>query len=149
MKMASLVILVVPALALVGTAVAVLTSAGRGGMGNPGPHGLSEVLYAFSSATNNNGSILAGLNTNSPFYNTALAVAILFGRFWVAVPVLAVAGSLARKKIVPPGPGTLPTRTPPVVVLLGSVVVLVGGLTYFPAPAPGPIAEHLILIGSR
>src|SRR5499433_3365733 len=143
------VILVVPALALVGTAVAVLTTMGRAGMGNPGPHGFSEVLYAFSSSTNNNGSILAGLNTNTPFYNTALAVAILFGRFWVAVPVLAVAGSLARKKIVPAGPGTLPTCTPLFVVLLVSVVILVGALTYFPALALGPIAEHLILIGSR
>jgi len=149
MKMASLVILIVPALALVGTALAVLMTAGRGGMGNPGPHGFSEVLYAFSSATNNNGSILAGLNTNTPFYNTALALAILFGRFWVAVPVLAVAGSLAKKKIVPAGPGTLPTCTPLFVVLLVSVVILVGALTYFPALALGPIAEHLILIGSR
>ena len=149
MKMAALVILVVPTLALGGTAVAVLTAVGRGGMGNPGPHGFSEVLYAFSSATNNNGSILAGLNTNTPFYNSALAVAILFGRFWVAVPVLAVAGSLARKKIVPAGPGTLPTCTPLFVVLLVSVVILVGALTYFPALALGPIAEHLILIGSR
>ena len=149
MKMASLVILIVPALALVGTALAVLMTAGRGGLGNPGPHGFSEVLYAFSSATNNNGSILAGLNTNTPFYNTALALAILFGRFWVAVPVLAVAGSLAKKKIVPAGPGTLPTCTPLFVVLLVSVVILVGALTYFPALALGPIAEHLILIGSR
>ena len=149
MKMAALVILVVPALALVGTAVAVLTTMGRAGMGNPGPHGFSEVLYAFSSSTNNNGSILAGLNTNTPFYNTALAVAILFGRFWVAVPVLAVAGSLARKKIVPAGPGTLPTCTPLFVALLVSVVILVGALTYFAALALGPIAEHLILIGSR
>ena len=149
MKMASLVILIVPALALVGTALAVLMTAGRGGMGNPGPHGFSEVLYAFSSATNNNGSILAGLNTNTPFYNTTLALAILFGRFWVAVPVLAVAGSLAKKKIVPAGPGTLPTCTPLFVVLLVSVVILVGALTYFPALALGPIAEHLILIGSR
>src|SRR5262250_155405 len=149
MKMASLVILIVPALALVGTALAVLTTTGRAGMGNPGPHGFSEVLYAFSSSTNNNGSILAGLNTNTPFYNTALAVAILVGRFWVAVPVLAVAGSLARKKIVPAGPGTLPTCTPLFVVLLVSVVILVGALTYFPALALGPIAEHLILIGSR
>src|SRR5215813_10721736 len=149
MKMASLVILIVPALALVGTALAVLMTAGRGGMGNPGPHGFSEVLYAFSSATNNNGSILAGLNTNTPFYNTVLAVAILFGRFWVAVPVLAVAGSLATKKIVPAGPGTLPTCTPLFVVLLVSVVILVGALTYFPALALGPIAEHLVLIGSR
>src|SRR5262249_60839752 len=112
MKMASLVILIVPALALVGTAVAVLTTTGRAGMGNPGPHGFSEVLYAFSSATNNNGSILAGLSTNTPFYNTALAVAILFGRFWVAVPVLAVAGSLAEKKIVPPRPGAVPPPPP-------------------------------------
>src|SRR5499425_154134 len=149
MKMAALVILVVPGLALVGTAVAVLTTMGRAGMGNPGPHEFSEVLYAFSSSTNNNGSILAGLNTNTPFYNTALAVAILVGRFWVAVPVLAVAGSLARKKIVPAGPGTLPTCTPLFVVLLVSVVILVGALTYFPALALGPIAEHLILIGSR
>ena len=149
MKMAALVILIVPGLALVGTAVAVLASTGRSGMGNPGAHGFTEVLYAFSSATNNNGSILAGLSTNAPFYNVALGLVILFGRFWVAVPVLAVAGSLARKKIVPAGPGTLPTCTPLFVVLLVSVVMLVGALTYFPALALGPIAEHLTLVGVR
>ncbi|HYB44797.1 MAG TPA: potassium-transporting ATPase subunit KdpA [Candidatus Methylomirabilis sp.] len=145
MKMSSLVILIVPALVLVGTAVAVVTPAGRAGISNPGAHGFSEILYAFSSGPNNNGSAFAGLNANTPFYNTAIGLAILFGRYWLAVPVLAIAGSLARKKIVPSGPGTLPTATPLFAVLLIGVVILVGALTYVPALALGPIVEHLTL----
>jgi potassium-transporting ATPase potassium-binding subunit len=148
-KMASLAILLAPALVLIATAVGVLTRAGRAGMGNPGAHGFTEVLYAFSSATNNNGSILAGLNTNTPFYNTALGLVILFGRFWVAVPVLAIAGSLAGKRATPIGPGTLPTHTPVFIGLLVGVVILLGALTYLPALALGPIVEHLMLIGAR
>jgi len=146
MKMASLVILIVPALVLVGTAVAVLLPAGKSSMANPGIHGFSEVLYAFSSASNNNGSAFAGVNANTPFYNTSLGLAFLFGRYWLAVPVLAMAGSLARKKLVPPGLGTLATHTPLFVLLLVGTVILVGALTYVPALALGPIAEHLTLV---
>jgi len=149
MKMASLVILITPALVLVGTAVGVVAAAGKAGMANPGAHGFSEVLYAFSSASNNNGSAFAGLSANTPFYNTALGLAMLFGRYWLAVPALAIAGSLARKKIVPAGPGTLPTDTPLFVVLLVGVVILVGALTYVPALALGPVVEHLNLIAAK
>jgi K+-transporting ATPase ATPase A chain len=149
MKMSSLVILITPALVLIGTAVGVVVSAGKAGMANPGAHGFSEVLYAFSSASNNNGSAFAGLSANTPFYNTALGLVMLFGRYWLAIPVLAIAGALARKKIVPSGPGTLPTHTPLFVVLLVGVVILVGALTYVPALALGPIVEHLTLIAAK
>ena len=149
MKMASLVILITPILVLVGTAVAVVTAAGKAGMANPGIHGFSEALYAFSSASNNNGSAFAGLSANTPFYNTALGLCMLFGRYWLAVPVLAIAGSLARKKTVPPGPGTLPTATPLFAGLLIGVVILVGALTFVPALALGPIVEHLTLIAAK
>jgi K+-transporting ATPase ATPase A chain len=149
MKMSSLVILITPALVLVGTSIGVLTAAGKAGIANPGIHGFSEILYAFSSASNNNGSAFAGLSANTPFYNTALGLCMLFGRYWLAVPVLAIAGSLARKKIVPTGPGTLPTHTPLFVALLVGVVILVGALTFVPALALGPIVEHLTLIAAR
>ena len=149
MKMASLLILITPALVLIGTAVGVVTAAGKAGMANPGVHGFSEVLYAFSSASNNNGSAFAGLSANTPFYNTALGVVILFGRYWLAVAALAIAGSLARKKIVPSGPGTLPTATPLFVGLLVGVVILVGALTFVPALALGPIVEHLTMIAAK
>lgn len=145
MKMASLVILIPAALVLVGAAVAVVTKAGLAGVANPGPHGFSEILYAFSSAGNNNGSAFAGLSVNSPFYNTLLGMAMLFGRFWVMVPVLAIAGSLAAKKQVPAGAGTLPTHTPLFIMLLIGVIVLVGALTFFPALALGPIAEQFLV----
>src|SRR5262245_36397995 len=148
-KMSSLVILIVPGLVLIGTAVAVLLAAGKAGIANPGPHGFSEILYAFSSASNNNGSAFAGISANTPFYNTALGLAMLFGRFWLAVPVLAIAGSLARKKTVPAGAGTLPTATPLFVGLLVGVVILVGALTFVPALALGPIVEHLTLIAAK
>ena len=114
-------------------------------MANPGAHGFSEVLYAFSSAGNNNGSAFAGLSANTPFYNAALGLAMLAARYWVIVPVLAVAGSLARKKIVPSSPGTLPTHGLLFVGLLVGTVVLVGALTFVPALALGPIVEHLQL----
>jgi len=149
MKMASLVILIVPALVLIATAVAVLLPVGKSSMANPGIHGFSEVLYAFSSGSNNNGSAFAGLNANTPFYNTAIGLVMLFGRYWLAVPVLAMAGSLARKKLVPPGLGTLATHTPLFVVLLIGTVILVGALTYVPALALGPIAEHLTLVMAK
>jgi len=149
MKMSSLVILIVPAAVLIGTAVAVVTPAGKAGTANPLAHGFSEILYAFSSASNNNGSAFAGLSANTPFYNTALGLAMLVGRYWLIVPVLAIAGSLAAKKTVPSGPGTLPTHTPLFVVLLVGVVILVGALTYVPALALGPIVEHLTLIAAK
>jgi K+-transporting ATPase ATPase A chain len=143
MKMSSLVILITPALVLIGTSVGVVTAAGKAGIANPGIHGFSEILYAFSSASNNNGSAFAGLSANTPFYNTALGLCMLFGRYWLAVPVLAIAGALAKKKIVPVGAGTLPTHTPLFVGLLVGVVLLVGALTFVPALALGPIVEHL------
>jgi potassium-transporting ATPase potassium-binding subunit len=145
MKMASLTILAPNAAVLLGTALAVVTSAGRAGVFNPGPHGFTEVLYAFSSASNNNGSAFGGLNANTPFYNIALGVVMLVGRYWVIVPVLALAGALARKKIVPASVGTLPTHTPLFVGLLVGTVILVGALTHLPGLALGPIVEHLML----
>jgi K+-transporting ATPase ATPase A chain len=148
MKMSSLVILIVPGLVLLATSVGVVTAAGRAGPANPGPHGFSEILYAFSSAANNNGSAFGGISANTPFYNVALGLCMLFGRYWLALPVLAIAGSLARKKIVPTGPGTLPTHTPLFVALLVGVVILVGALTYLPALALGPIVEHLNMIAA-
>jgi len=149
MKMSSLVILITPALVLIGTSIGVVTAAGTAGIANPGIHGFSEILYAFSSASNNNGSAFAGLSVNTPFYNTALGLCILFGRYWLAIPVLAIAGSLAKKKIVPAGAGTLPTHTPLFVALLVGVVILVGALTFVPALALGPIVEHLTLMAAK
>src|SRR5438309_568924 len=149
MKMSSLVILITPALVLIGTSIGVVTAAGKAGIANPGIHGFSEILYAFSSASNNNGSAFAGLSANTPFYNTALGLCMLFGRYWLAIPVLAIAGALARKKIVPVGAGTLPTHTPLFVGLLVGVVLLVGALTFVPALALGPIVEHLTLIATK
>jgi K+-transporting ATPase ATPase A chain len=145
MKMSALIILIPPAVVLIGTAIAVVTPAAKATIYNPGAHGFSEVLYAFSSAGNNNGSAFAGLGANTPFYNTALGIAMLFARYWLAIPALAIAGSLARKKTVPSGPGTLPTHTPLFIGLLIGVVVLVGALTFIPALALGPIVEHLLL----
>jgi K+-transporting ATPase ATPase A chain len=144
MKMASVAVLVVNALVKIGTAVGVATTAGVAGVANPGPHGFSEILYAFSSAANNNGSAFAGLSANTVFYNTALGLTMFIGRFWVIIPVLAIAGSLAKKKQVPAGLGTLPTHTPLFVALLIGVIVIVGALTFMPAWALGPIAEHLM-----
>ncbi len=143
MKMAALAVLVVNALVKIGTAAGVAITAGAAGILNPGPHGFSEILYAFSSAANNNGSAFAGLSANTPFYNTALGLAMFIGRFWVIIPVLAIAGSLAKKKQVPAGLGTLPTHTPLFVVLLIGVILIVGALTFMPAWALGPIAEQL------
>ncbi|MGC4096914.1 MAG: potassium-transporting ATPase subunit KdpA [Nitrospira sp.] len=147
MKMAALLILIMPMVVLGFTAVAVSTDAGRSSILNPGPHGFSEVLYAYTSQGNNNGSAFAGLNANTPFYNLTGGIAMLISRFWLAIPTLALAGSLARKKLVPTSPGTLPTHTPLFVVLLISVVVLVGALTFLPALALGPIVEELIMRG--
>ena len=145
MKMASLVILLPAAATLLGTALASVVPAGRAAMGNPGIHGFSEVLYAFSSGANNNGSAFGGLTVSGTFYATAIGACMLIGRFWVIVPVLALAGSLARKKSIPPSAGTLPTHTPLFVGLLVGTVLLVGALTFIPALALGPIVEHLAL----
>jgi len=145
MKMASIIILIPVIVVLVGTAVALISEAGRATIYNPSAHGFSEVLYAFSSAGNNNGSAFAGLGANNPFYNTALGFAMLFARYWLAIPVLAIAGSLVRKKKVPAGSGTLPTHTPLFIAWLIGVIIIVGALSYLPALALGPIVEHLMI----
>ncbi|HEY0607576.1 MAG TPA: potassium-transporting ATPase subunit KdpA [Herpetosiphonaceae bacterium] len=156
-KMASLIVLVMPLVVLGLTALAVVTSAGKGALYdpsvaytaifNPGIHGFSEALYAFLSMGNNNGSAFAGLGANNPFWNLTGGIAMLISRFWLAIPTLAIAGSLANKKLVPAGTGTLPTHTPLFVVLLIGVVIVVGALTFIPAFALGPIVEHLVLYG--
>jgi len=146
MKMTSIAILVTPLLVLIGTAIAVVAGDGRAGIANPGAHGFSEILYAFTSAANNNGSAFAGLSANTPFYNTMLGIAMWFGRFGVIVPVLAIAGSLAAKKRLSVTEGTLPTHGPLFVTLLIGVVLLVGLLNYVPALALGPVIEHLMLV---
>jgi K+-transporting ATPase ATPase A chain len=145
MKMASLAILVPCASILLFTAIAVATEAGRKGVSNPGPHGFSEILYAFSSATGNNGSAFGGISANTPFYNTTLGLAMFFGRFFIKVPVLALAGTLGAKKIVPTGAGTLPTHTPLFVAMLVGVILVVGALTFIPALALGPLVEQLLV----
>jgi potassium-transporting ATPase potassium-binding subunit len=149
MKMASVAILLPPLVVLVGTAIAVLVEPGKAGVANPGAHAFSEILYAFSSASGNNGSAFAGLSANTPFYNTALGICMFFARYWIIIPVLALAGSLAAKKKVPAGPGTLPTHTPMFIFFLVGVVIVIGALTFFPALALGPIVEHLVLYGGN
>ncbi|MBF0117932.1 MAG: potassium-transporting ATPase subunit KdpA [Desulfobacterales bacterium] len=144
MKMSSLVIIIPAALTLLGTAVSVITKNGVNGISNPGPHGFTEVLYAFSSAANNNGSSFAGLSSNTVFYNIILAIAMFLGRFGIIIPVLAIAGSLARKKHVPVSSGTLPTSNPLFILLLVGVIILIGALTFFPSIALGPIAEQVL-----
>jgi K+-transporting ATPase ATPase A chain len=148
-KMASIAILLPPLLVLCGTAIAVMLDAGKAGASNPSEHGFSEILYAFSSASNNNGSAFAGLNANSPFYNTALGICMLFARYWLAIPVLALAGALAAAKRVPASAGTLPTHTPLFVFTLIGVVITVGALTFVPALALGPVVEHLLLYAAQ
>jgi len=145
MKMASIAILLPCAAVLIGTALSVLTPSAVASISNPGPHGFSQILYAWSSAANNNGSAFGGLSVNTPFYNHGLAAAMLLGRFGVLWPVLALAGSLVQKKYTPEGLGTLPTHTPLFVGVLIGVVLLVGALTFILALALGPIAEHLAL----
>ena len=149
MKMASLVVLIPPILVLGGTAIAVSLDLGRAGVSNPGPHGFTQILYALSSAGNNNGSAFAGLSVNTPFYNCLLGAAMLISRYWLMIPVLAIAGSLAKKKYTPPSAGTLPTHTPLFIVLLAGMVMLVGALTFVPALALGPVIEHLQLTATR
>ena len=145
MKMASLVILLPSATVLLGTALACVLPAGTEALGNPGAHGFSEILYAFSSGANNNGSAFGGLTVNGPFYASAMTLSMLIGRYWVMIPVLAIAGSLARKRAVPPSVGTLPTHTPIFFGLLVATVVLIGALTFMPALALGPLVEHLLM----
>lgn len=146
MKMASLLILIMPITVLILTALAVVTTAGKSTIFNPGPHGFSEVLYAFTSQSNNNGSAFAGIGVNNPFYNITGGIAMLIGRYWLAVPTLALAGSLVRKKMVPPSEGTLPTHTPLFIFWLVAVVLIVGALNFLPALALGPIVEHLLMM---
>ncbi len=145
MKMASLMVLIPVMIVLLGTAIAVSIPAGRDAVLNTGAHGFSEVLYAFSSAGNNNGSAFAGLGADSPFYNIALGLAMLIGRFWLAIPALAIAGSLVDENKVPASSGTLPTHTPLFIAWLIAVVIIVGALSFLPVLSLGPLVEHLIL----
>jgi K+-transporting ATPase ATPase A chain len=149
MKMASLTLLIPPAVALVGTAIASVLPAGTASVGNPGAHGFSEILYAFSSAGNNNGSAFASISANTPFYNVALGIAMWISRYWLIIPVLAIAGSLASKRATAVTVGTLPTHTPLFITMLVGVVLLVGALTFVPALALGPVVEHLQMIASK
>jgi len=148
-KMSAIVLLIPLFMVLGGTAISVMLDAGRAGVANPGAHAFSEILYAYSSAGNNNGSAFAGLSANTPFYNTMLGVAMWFSRFWLMIPTLALAGALAAKKKVPAGVGTLPTHTPLFIFFLIGVVLVVGALTFFPALALGPVVEHLMLYGGK
>jgi K+-transporting ATPase ATPase A chain len=149
MKLTSVAILVTPVVVLLGTAIAVVADAGKAGVANPGAHGFTEILYAFTSAANNNGSAFAGLSANTPFYNTMLGLAVWLGRFGVIVPVLAIAGALAGKKRIPVSAGTMPTHGPLFVALLIGTVLLVGLLNYVPALALGPTVEHLVLWSAK
>jgi K+-transporting ATPase ATPase A chain len=148
-KLAMLYVLVFPLVILAFTAWASVVPSGVSSLNNAGPHGLSEILYAFTSAVGNNGSAFAGLNANTPWYNVALGIAMLVGRFLMIVPALAIAGVLAGKKSVPPGPGTLPTNGPLFAALLVGVIVIVGALTFFPVLGLGPIVEHFIMQSGR
>ena len=143
--MAMLAILILPLMYLGWTAIAVVVKPGLAGMANPGPHGFTEVLYAYTSADGNNGSAFAGLSANTLFYNLTLAIAMLVGRFWMVIPAMAIAGSLAAKKSVPPSLGTFPTTGGLFVGLVVGVILIIGGLTFFPSLALGPIVEHLAM----
>ncbi len=131
---------------MIGTAIAVVIPAGIAGASNPGPHGYSEILYAFSSAGGNNGSAFAGISANTPFYNTAGGIVMFFGRYFLAIPILAIAGNLAEKKKVPVSAGTLPTHTPLFIGWVISVILIVAALSFFPALALGPVVEHLMMV---
>lgn len=148
-KMTMLAILILPLLILVFTAISSLWPGSVSNIANPGPHGLSEILYAFSSGAGNNGSAFAGLNANTRWYNTTIGVAMLFGRFLVIIPMLAIAGNMACKKTVPPSPGTFPVTTPTFAVLLTGIIVIVGALTFFPALSLGPVLEHLMMAAGK
>ena len=147
-KMASVAALVPAFFILICTAIALLVKPGLAGLANPGAHGLSEALYAFASAGGNNGSAFAGLTASTPFWDTFMGITIFAGRFWVIIPVLAIAGSLVRKKVHPIGPGTLPTHTPLFVFFLACTIIIVGALTFFPAWSLGPVVEHLMMTGA-
>jgi K+-transporting ATPase ATPase A chain len=149
MKLASIFILTTPMLVLAGTAIAVMTAGGTAGVANPGAHGFSEILYAFTSAGNNNGSAFAGLSTNTVFYNVILGLVMWLGRFWPIVAALAIAGSLAAKKRIPVTEGTMPTHGPLFISLLIGTIVLIGVLNYVPALALGPVVEHFMLAATR
>jgi potassium-transporting ATPase potassium-binding subunit len=149
MKLAMLYVLIFPAVILLPAGIAVVTKVGLAGISNPGPHGFSQILYAYSEAGGNNGSAFAGLNANSPFYNWTLAFSMLFGRFLMMLPALAIAGSLVGKKSVPTSAGTFPTNGPIFVILLVGVILIVAALTFFPADSLGPIVEHLAMINGK
>jgi K+-transporting ATPase ATPase A chain len=149
MKLAMLFILIFPAMILLPAMAAMVTKAGLAGITNPGPHGFTQILYAYTSASANNGSAFGGLNANSMFYNSTLAVSMLFGRFMMKIPVLALAGSLAAKRTAPSSAGTFPTNGAIFVMLLIGVILIVAALTFFPADALGPIVEHLAMMRGR
>jgi len=149
MKLAMLYVLIFPLLILGLSAWAAVVPYGTSSLNNGGPHGLSEILYAFSSATGNNGSAFAGLNANTPFWNVVMGLAMLFGRFFMIIPVMAIAGSMVGKKTVPPSPGTFPTNGLLFTFLLISVIVIVGALTFFPALSLGPIVEHFVAAAGK
>jgi K+-transporting ATPase ATPase A chain len=148
-KMAMLVTLVFPLIILGLTAISSVASFGTSSISNPGPHGLTQILYAFTSQAGNNGSAFAGLNGNTPWYNVSGAFTMLIGRFFMIVPMLAIAGNLAQKKIVPASAGTFPVTTPLFTTLLVSVIVIVGALTFFPVLSLGPILEHLLMVAGK
>jgi K+-transporting ATPase ATPase A chain len=149
MKLAMLFILLFPTVILLPAAIAIATKAGLAGISNPGPHGFSQILYAYTEASANNGSAFGGLNANTFFYNTTLALVMMFGRFMMKIPVLALAGSLAGKRVAPPSAGTFPTNGAIFVVLLIGVILIVAALTFFPADALGPIVEHLAMMQGK
>jgi K+-transporting ATPase ATPase A chain len=148
-KLAMLYVLIFPLVILAFTGWSAVAPYGVSSLNNAGPHGLSEILYAFTSAAGNNGSAFAGLNANTPWYNAALALAMLIGRFWMIVPALAIAGILAGKKAAPPGAGTLPTNGPLFAVLLVGVIVITGALTFFPVLSLGAVVEHFLMQAGR
>jgi K+-transporting ATPase ATPase A chain len=148
-KMAMLFVLVFPMVILIFTAISVVHPLGTAGISNPGPHGLSQVLYAFTSGAGNNGSAFAGLTVNTAWYDTTIGITMLIGRFFMIIPMLAIAGNLAQKKYVPPSLGTFPVTTPLFTVLLIGVIIIVGALTFFPALSLGPILEHLLMAAGK
>jgi len=148
-KLAMLYVLVFPLVILCFAAWSSVVPSGLSSLNNAGPHGLSEILYAFSSAAGNNGSAFGGLNANTPWYNVTLGLTMLIGRFWMMIPALAIAGVLAGKKVAPAGPGTLPTNGPLFAALLVGVIVIVGALTFFPALSLGPIVEHFLVLSGK
>jgi len=148
-KMAMLVVLIFPLLILTFSAISVVKPFGTSGIANPGPHGMTEILYAFTSGAGNNGSAFAGLTVNTPWYDTTMAVTMLAGRFLMIIPMLAIAGNLAQKKYVPPSLGTFPVTTPLFTTLLVGVILILGALTFFPALSLGPILEHLLMSAGK